>query len=187
MPLSTFLMMHGCSMAETARSGIGSHGASSVLLLSASTSCSLLFMFMFWCAGSRIHQGLTSLAACFADEQGSNMKFEIALYRLALMSKAPRCITVLQRTLSGSRLHGRLCAMCLSSNALAQREVVMLLRLAGVCTVRQLVRLRTAPGSTSSHHTVALSWHFERPTHSSSPQPLSTPNAFPDVVIASFC
>jgi hypothetical protein len=46
MPLSIFLMMHGCSMAETAREGMGSHGAGSVLAVAALMSRLLLLLFM---------------------------------------------------------------------------------------------------------------------------------------------
>jgi hypothetical protein len=41
MPLSTFLTMHGCSTAEMARDGIGSHGACCGSSLGAATCCSL--------------------------------------------------------------------------------------------------------------------------------------------------
>lgn len=51
MPLSIFLMMHGCSMTETARAGMGNHGAS-CCWSSPTRSCSV-FMVVAKARGQR--------------------------------------------------------------------------------------------------------------------------------------
>lgn len=166
MPLSTFLMMHGCSMAETARDGMGSHGAGSGLALAALTSRWLLLPVLSMMdvrAGLHVCANVCTVQDGFrTGEKGSKADGgRCKLQRAAcsgtvasrLSARHVRRLGFCEAACTHSRL-------AISSRSGRGDALLPLLRLGGVHG-RTLGRTGI---STSSHHAVALSWHVEPPT-----------------------